>query len=1785
MIETFAGTGRRGFNGDLVSAAQAQLDTPEGLAADSSGNLYIADRYNHRIRRVDANGVITTIAGTGRRGRTGDGSPAAEACLDGPTSLAADGRGNLFVAEFYSHRIRRIDRAGVITSFAGTGEEGSHGDGGEAARAQLSGPSGLATDAAGNVYVAENGTHRVRRIDRSGTITTVAGNGEFGCSGDGGPATRARLMRPNGIAADRVGNLFVSDYQRIRRIDPNGTITTVAGIGTDGFAGDGGPAVHARLSRPRHLAVDTEGNLFVADQGNRRIRRIDRDGVITTVAGPGRPGLRWFGRLGPEAYLSDPHGLSLVGNRSLFIADPGDHRIRVLRIDRQVSVVLGAGRGSVEFLRTPQGALWRGGMRHAMGSEFRADDGRTYVLRSRPDGSLTWSHPRRTQSVRLPNGQVLVVERSEDGRWHIGRDEVANGHRHADGGNEYFLEFVSGRWRLAQFMIRTALDRPTVPEGIPAVEADLVYPTDVALDPVGNVYVADEGDGLVRRIGCDGTISTVAGTGNRSSRSTEGSARGVRLLHPRRLATDAAGNLYVSQIGPGSVLRIEPAGRVSQVAVKRPGQRDPDTRAMPLAVGHLATDAAGRLYLADSRSNFVCRIDRNGSIRELAGIGRPGFGGDGGPATEAALDGPSGLAVSGEGTVYVADRSNGRVRRIDDDGTIETVAGSRDRLHTGDGGPAAEAYLAQPGGVAVDSEGCVYVSDTPSERVRKIDASGVITRFAGTGDHGFAGDGGPAAESQMHWPEEVVADSAGNVYIADTWNCRVRRVDPSGRIVTVAGTGKHGYSGDGGPAAEASLNVPKGLALNPKGNLYVADSKNNRIRMIDASGTITTIAGTGRSGFTGDGGPAVEARLRYPCGVAVDAAGNVYFGDSSNNRVRMIDSTGVICTIAGTGRRGFRGDGGPAAEAALNWPDSLAMDAQGGLLVADHYNNRIRRIDRSGLIRTVAGTGKRAFGGDGGPAERAHLNRPSGLAVDRSGNVYIADHGNGRVRCVDTSGIITTFAGGGDPYHNGDGGPALRANFGIIQGLALGPGGGVYIADSRRHCIRKFEPGGRISTVAGTGEPGYTGDGGAATEAGLRSPEGVATDSEGNIYVADSGNRRVRRIDPTGTITTFAGSGRRSECWKGGPRSETTLWDFRAMAADAFGRLCFAVGGRVWRLESSGTVSLVAGESVRSRSIDADEDATAEPITGLAADGAGNLYLAEPHRVLRIAPGGAVTTFAGTGERGRGHLEKPSGWDGGVRPLSVAADDSGNVYFVDTVRERIRRVDPTGGIDTVAGIGLRGDPGDGAPARVASFNKPADVAADRARNLYVADRGHHRIRKIDPQGIVSTIAGTGEDGFSGDGGPASAAMLSLPTGVACDPADNIYVCDFGNRRVRKIDCAGNISTIAGTGEEGSSGDGGPACRATFREPIGVAADGTGNVFVSDVADQCVRRIDASGIIRTVADTGRPAHGGDAERQGVRATLPRSCFPEGVAADDAGNVYVADCAGNRLLVVRPAGSVEILAGTGEAGFSGDGDPARDALLDHPSDVAVDPSGKLYIADNGNSRIRKIDSAGVISTIYGLLPPPGYAGDGSRATEARFVGPLDVAADGKDNVYVADAGDHRVRRIDGRGTIHAFAGNGKRISHGPGGPALKTSLDRPSGIAASPEGDVYIADSAMHRIYRIGPDGELVTIAGTGEDGCTGDGGPATQARVSPADVTLDREGSLYVAADSRVRRIDARGIVTTVAGTGDRAYGGDGGPACAAGLTAFRIASGRCGEIWISGAAKHGVRVLRRYEHP
>ena len=591
--------------------------------------------------------------------------------------------------------------------------------------------------------------------------------------------------------------------------------------------------------------------------------------------------------------------------------------------------------------------------------------------------------------------------------------------------------------------------------------------------------------------------------------------------------------------------------------------------------------------------------------------------------------------------------------------------------------PAVSAAL-EPFFVAFDASGNYYIGTLA--QILRVDKNGQVDVYAGSGSaSGFSGDGGLATSALTCPQGGLTIDNAGNLFFGDCTG-RIRRIDGVTHLITtVAGNGTYGFSGDGGPATAATLGTPTGVAVDSVGNLFIADN-NARIRRVDAGTQVVTTV-------------PVPALVR-PHGIAIDSAGKLYVTDLAGHRVYRVDvATQVATVVAGNGTDGFSGDGGPATAAQMNAPLGVAVDSAGNLFISD-LSDRIRRVDSATqVITTVAGNGTYGFSGDGGPATAAQMNAPLGMAVDSVGDLFIADNGNFRTRRVDaTTQLITTVAGNGTYSFSGDGGPATSAQF---------------------------------------------------------SAAGVVVDGAGNLFVSDIDNCRIRRVDATTqVINTIAGDG---QCRSGG-----------------------------------------------------------------VGDG---------------GPARAAALYY---------------------PVGLALDKAGNL-FIGVLDDRVRRVDAaTQTITTVAGNGTEGFSGDGGPATSAQLSV-LDIAIDNAENLFITDWEFNRIRRVDAATqTITTYAGNGTMGFSGDGGPATAAQLS-PAGVAVDTVGNLFIADRSNCRIRRVDATTQvISTIAGDGQCGFSGDGGPATSAELSAGGPVAVDSAGNLFISDGEGGRIREVLASKQNQTIS---------------------------------------------------------------------------------------------------------------------------------------------------------------------------------------------------------------------------------------------------------------------------------------------------------------------------------------------
>ena len=701
------------------------------------------------------------------------------------------------------------------------------------------------------------------------------------------------------------------------------------------------------------------------------------------------------------------------------------------------------------------------------------------------------------------------------------------------------------------------------------------------------------------------------------------------------------------------------------------------------------------------------------------GIGAGGAGGSGGIAGSTAIMGSGGVTSTdgplGGGGVVDAGGVGGTGATMDGGGTtvsgLAVLAGVPYGLGSADGtGPAARFFA--PYGLAVDGAGNVFVADTDNYTIRKITPAGVVTTFAGTAGSLGSADGTGAA-ARFTQPFGVAVDGEGNLLVADTYNSTIRKITPAGGVTTFAGVARATGSTDGTGTA-ARFSGPKGLEVDGAGNVFVADTENHTIRKITPTGVVTTLAGKARSSGSADGTGAA-ALFNSPQGVAVDGAGNVFVADTGNHTIRKISPTGVVTTVAGSAGLPANIDATGTA-ARFNTPSGLAVDGAGNVLVADAYNHTVRKITPDGVVTTLTGTAG-SSGGAGATGNAARFLRPSDVALDGAGNVFVADTEDHTIWKITPAGDVTTLAGTAGSIGNADG-TGAAARFAGASAVTLDSAGNLLVADSSNNIIRKITRAGVVTTLAapvvldgGTDSPNFF------------APQGVAVDREGNVVVADTVNQMIRKITPAGLVATIAGA---------------------------------AV--------SSGT---------------ADGTGTAARFSwpiGVAVDGEDTLVVTDSNNctIRKITPAGVVTTFAGTA----GSDGSADGTGAAARfnkPAGVAVDGAGNVFVADRDNHTIRKITPAGVVTTLAGTAGSAGSADGTGA-AARFSRPTSVAVDGAGNVFVADTDNNAVRKITAFGVVSTVVGVASPTRVGTFPGPLPASINNPMGVAVDASNgNLYI--------------------------------------------------------------------------------------------------------------------------------------------------------------------------------------------------------------------------------------------------------------------------------------------------------------------------------------------------------------------------------------------------------------------------
>lgn len=911
-----------------------------------------------------------------------------------------------------------------------------------------------------------------------------------------------------------------------------------------------------------------------------------------------------------------------------------------------------------------------------------------------------------------------------------------------------------------------------------------------------------------------------------------------------------------------------------------------------------------------------------------------------------------------------------------------------------------EPLFDYPVGIYTDSSGDVYVTEYGNSTVRKILADGRVQSIY-------------INSYEMKNPTGITTNnSLDHYYVTDTFTSHILKIKKDGTVKTLfAGSTVGFFNGIG---AVAKFNTPTGITMDSSGNLYVCDLATSTIRKIAPDSTVSTFAGIPGTSGSIDGAGNL-ATFNSPYGITIDSSGNLYVVEQGGKKIRKITQSGVVSTLAGTGVAGSRDGAGNVA--TFNFPTGITIDSSGNLYVCDQRNNKIRKITPSGVVSTFAGTG--VAGNVDGTNSTATFNWPNGITIDSSDNLYVADYSSNLIRKITPSGNVSTYCGG------------------TIDKAAM-------------------------STLTDT----YV-----IKECALEAVQGITKDSNDNLYVTEEAI--VSKITPNGIRKKIAGL----------IGYDSTKGAYRGYIGN-----------------------------------DIDLPSFSSP-SNVVVDSFGNLYITESnlHAIRKITPNGIVSTFAGSGGGGAGSLDGEGVVATFFNPIGITIDSSNNLYVVDSSNHRIRKITPDGFVSTVAGstAGFLD-----AVGTAAKFSSPTHIAIDSSGNLYVTENGNHKIRKIAPDGTVTTFAGVGILGYV-DGGRFN-ARFNYPLGIAVDSSGNVYVADSANNKIRKIDpISGQVSTLASTATTGS---------VDYR-PYGITINSSNEIYVSitgNTLGHTIIKVASNGTSTTFAGSTK----GFADGASNTAKFDN---PNGLVFDNSNNMYVCDLGNYRIRKITSSGSVSTYSGIGVRGGNNTNSKKR-GMFTGLAGITIDSDENLYVCDRGNHTIRKILPNGQTLPFAGDLIKGVNGFVDGIGSEARFDNPMGITIDSSNNLYVADNFNKAIRKITPSGVVTTF----KQYTG--------TDELRPLQITIDSNGNLYHTMNATtssstnyHKIYKLSPSGDLSIFAGEGTAGFL-DGSYNIAMFKNPTWLYCDSEDNIFVSDNynCRIRKITQSGMVSTIAGLGTSA---------------------------------------------
>jgi mucin-19 len=1577
-VSTFAGSIQGNTNG---IRAEAKFNLPIGIAVDAFGNVYIADADNHCIRKITFNGDVSTFAGSTQGYADGSGT---NAKFFWPVGIAVDSSGYVYVADTSNHCIRKITPSGFVSTLT----------------CSFNLPYGVAVDATGNVYVADTVNHKIRKISSSGVVTNLAGSSQGFADGTG---THAKFFNPYKVAVDGLGNVFVTDLvnHRIRKITPSGDVSTFAGS-TQGFAD--GTGTNAKFFNPYGVAVDAAGNVFITDLGNNRIRKITSSGVVTTLAGSTQGSTD---SSGTDAKFFYPRGIALDTEGNIFVADSSNHRIRKITFSPSLP-------GPLPVCDS----TW-----HHIALTYSGSSS-TNTLTAFIDGVNIATSTTTTFDISTSSSITSSLRLG----W--------NGLTPTSTSGELFTGSMSDLRIYSRSL--TSSEIVTLSQPYLTTYTNAINPSPIASSTLYTWYCSSGSYGptiTLTRSSSDGTWSSSGSVNCQSCPTNSYSYSGASSCSscPSSSTTFVSSSLgcrpsstsssspidtsfYLSGSQSESISAFTSIVNSNGLTYYSSSSSFPNAALVVTSGSYLSTPLLSSLPTGSSPFTVSSWVKCDASSLT-----------DANPLDVVISLGIGQMSTTSTGSLTSATLAVTSKERLPSPTvTVSTLAGSGTAGYA-DGIGTNAMFSSYMQSLTVDAFGNVYVADCAGQRIRKITSSGVVTTLAGSDTAGFAD--GTGTNAQFHCPAGITIDSANVVFVTEGASHRIRKITQSGLVSVVAGSGTAGYAD--GTGTNAMFIAPLGIAVDTSGNLFVAEEGGNRIRKITSSGVVTTFAGSGSAGF--GNGIGTNAQFNSPRFIAMDASLNIYVADCHNHLIRKISSSGVVTTFAGS-TQGFAD--GTGTNARFYNAEGVTVDVFGTVYVADR-SSRIRQITPSGVVTTLAGDGTQNFAD--GIGTNAKFYVPIGIAVDSSGTLIVADVYNRRIRKI-------TFS------------PSLPGPLPVCDStwhhIAL-----TYSGSSSTNTLTAFIDGVNIATSTTTTFDISTSS--SFTSSLRLGWNGLTpTSTSGELFTGSMSDLRIYSRSLTSSeivtlsqpyLTTYTNAINPS------PIASSILYTWYCSSGSYGPTITLTRSSSDGTWSSSGSVNCLSCPA-NSYSYSGASSCSSCP-TGSSTFVSSSLGC-RPSSSTSSSP--IDTSFYLSGSQSES-----------ISAFTSIVNSNGLTYYSSSSSFPNAALVVTSGSYLSTPL-LSSLPTGSSPFTVSSWVKcDASSLTDANPSNVVISWGIGQLsttstgsltsailavtsagRLLSPIVTVSTLAGSGASGNADNIG--TNAMLSNPRGLAVDSLGNILIADVSNHRIRKITPLGVVSTLAGSGPGFVDATG---TNSKFNNPLGVAVDSLGNIYVADENNHCIRKIDQTGIVTTLAGNGAS---GFADGSGTSASF-RS--PTGVVVDSLGNVFVADEWNHRIRKVTPAGLVTTFAGSGNAGFAdGVGNVAQ---FWSPVSISIDNLGALYVADYRNHRIRKITTSGHVST---------YAGSGSEGyadgigINAIFKNPIGVTVDKYGTLYVADQQNHCIRKITLSQIVSTIVGSG-------GAPGMIDGLgsisrfNHPAGVATDESGTLFVADQTNHRIRKI------------------------------------------------------------------------------------------------------------------